>query len=223
MRTKIALALGAVLIVVALVMVFIVVPTEATMGNIQRIFYFHVPVAWNAFFSFGVTFGFSIAYLKTRKPKYDFIAESSARIGIVFTTLILLTGMIWAKPIWGVWWTWDARLTSSLVMWLVYIAYFVVRSYITEEERRYRFGSIIGILGFLSVPIVAISIQLAPTTHPKAMIFNDGIHGVMLATLLISIFAFFVLYFLFVFLQYDNCKDAHEIAQLKKKLLKESE
>ncbi len=222
-RTLIAFGISAVMIIVALVMVFIVCPTEATMGNIQRIFYFHVPVAWNAFFSFFVTFVFGIVYLKTRNPKYDFIAESSAKIGLVFATLILLTGMIWAKPIWGVWWTWDARLTSSLVMWLIYLAYFIIRSYISEEEKKYRFGSIIGIVGFIDIPIVALSIQLAPTTHPKAMIFNDGLHGTMLLTLLLSIAAMFAVYFLFMFLYYDLRTDEYEIARMKKRLLKEND
>lgn len=222
-RNAILLGISAVMVVVALVMVFIVCPTESTMGNIQRIFYFHVPVAWNAFFAFFVTFVFGILYLKKREAKYDFIAESSAKVGVVFTTLILLTGMIWAKPIWGVWWTWDARLTSSLVMWLIYIAYFIVRSYITEENKKYRFGSIIGIIGFIDVPIVALSIQLSPTTHPKAMIFADGIHGTMLATLLISIAAFFIFYFTLMYLQNDLRKDEHDINEMKKNLLKDEE
>jgi heme exporter protein C len=149
MRPRIALIMSILLILIALFMVFVYVPTDKDMGIIQRIFYFHVPVAWIAFAAFFVTFLASIAYLVKRKPWWDFVASASAEIGLIFTTLVLITGSIWAKPIWGVWWTWDARLTSSLVLWLIYIAYFIVRAYVSEEERRFRYAAVIGIFGFI--------------------------------------------------------------------------
>ncbi len=129
------------LMVAALYMVFIYVPTEASMGIVQRIFYFHVPVAWVAFLAFFLTFLGGIQYLRKREKKWDFFASASAELGLLFTTLVLITGPIWAKPIWGVWWTWDARLTTSLVLWLIYVAYFIVRSYIAEDDRRARFAA----------------------------------------------------------------------------------
>jgi heme exporter protein C len=109
-------------------MVFVYVPADSAQGNIQRIFYFHVPVAWIAFLSFFVTFVAGIVYLVKRNPFWDMIGSASAEVGLVFGTLILITGSIWARPVWGVWWTWDARLTASLVLWLIYIAYFIIRS-----------------------------------------------------------------------------------------------
>ncbi|MCL2140950.1 MAG: cytochrome c biogenesis protein, partial [Dehalococcoidia bacterium] len=133
---KIILLASAILMLVSLSMIFVFVPTEAQQGVIQRIFYFHVPVAWVAFFAFFVTFVAGVGYLIKRNLHWDTIASISAEIGLVFTTLILITGSIWARPIWGVWWTWDARLTASLVLWLIYLSYFILRAYISEDERR---------------------------------------------------------------------------------------
>lgn len=164
------------------------------MGVVQRIFYFHVPIAWVAFLAFFIVFLCSIAYLWKRNPKWDIIARSSAEVGIVFTTLVLVTGAIWAKSIWGVWWTWDARLTSSLVLWLIYISYLLVRSYTTEESRGARFAAVVGIVGFINVPIVALAVNLWRTQHPTTLIFEGGLTSSMLITLLVSIAAFTVLY-----------------------------
>jgi heme exporter protein C len=215
MRPRIALIMSILLILIALFMVFVYVPTDKDMGIIQRIFYFHVPVAWIAFAAFFVTFLASIAYLVKRKPWWDFVASASAEIGLIFTTLVLITGSIWAKPIWGVWWTWDARLTSSLVLWLIYIAYFIVRAYVSEEERRFRYAAVIGIFGFIDVPIVALAIQLWRTAHPSAVIFEGGLAPSMLATLLISIAAFSAVYCTFLFLRIHLKEDEYELNKLK--------
>jgi len=190
------LGLSFVLVTVSLLMIFIVVPTEATMGIIQRIFYYHVPVAWVAFLAFFVVFVASIMYLWKRDRKWDTIAAASAELGVVFTTLVLITGSIWAKPIWGVWWTWDARLTTSLVLWLIYVAYLLVRSYIAEEEKAARFAAVVGIIGFIDVPIVFLAIFLWGTQHPSPVIFDGGLAPTMLATLLISLAAITSVYFL---------------------------
>jgi heme exporter protein C len=211
-RPRIALILSLIFMMAALFMVFIYVPTDKEMGAIQRIFYFHVPVAWVAFIAFFITFIASIAYLKKRTAWWDMVASSSAEIGLVFATLILITGSIWAKPVWGVWWTWDARLTSSLVLWLIYLAYFLIRSYVPEEERRARYAAVIGIVGFIDVPIVALAIQLWRTAHPSALIFEGGLAPAMLATLLVSIAAFTALYLLLLFFRIHLKEDE---AQLK--------
>ena len=192
--SNILIGLGFVLVVTALCLVFAFVPTEKTMGVVQRIFYFHVPLAWVAFLSFFVVFIASIFYLWKRNEWWDIIAYSSAEIGILFTSLVLITGSIWAKPIWGVWWTWDARLTTTLVLWLMYLAYFLVRSYATEESRGARFAAVAGIVGFIDVPIVALAIVLWRTQHPQPVIFEGGLSPAMLLTLLICLAAFTVLY-----------------------------
>jgi heme exporter protein C len=218
LRPRIALASSVILIMVALFMVFVFVPADKDMGAIQRIFYFHVPVAWLAFFAFFVTFIASIAYLKMRTGWWDIVASSSAEIGLLFATLILITGSIWAKPVWGLWWTWDARLTSSLVLWLIYLAYFLIRSYVPEEERRARFSAVIGIVGFIDVPIVALAIQLWRTAHPSALIFEGGLAPSMLATLLVSIAAFTAVYFLLLFFRIHLKEDETRIKRLQETL-----
>ena len=114
-----------VLLVVCLYQVFRVVPNEVTMGVVQRIFYFHVPSAWASFLAFFVVFGASVLYLATRKPIWDTLAHASAELGVLFCTIVLITGPIWARPIWGTWWTWEARLTTTLILYLVYVAYLV--------------------------------------------------------------------------------------------------
>lgn len=198
LRNNIMLGLGFLLMLAALAMVFIYVPTEKHSGIVQRIFYFHVPVAWVSFLAFFVTFIASILYLMKREMKWDAVACASAEVGILFTTLVLVTGPIWAKPAWGIWWTWDARLTTSLVLWLIYVAYLLVRSLATEPARGARFGAVIGIVGFIDVPVVFLTVNLWRTQHPEMIIFEGGLTGPMLLTLLVCIAAFTVLYVILV-------------------------
>lgn len=193
---SVLLGLGLALMIAALYMVFIYVPTEKSGGEVQRIFYFHVPVAWVSFLAFLVTFISSILYLWKRTMKWDAIAHASAEVGVIFTTLVLITGPIWAKPAWGIWWTWDARLTTSLVLWLTYVAYLLVRSYATEPARAASFGAVIGIVGFIDVPLVFVTVNLWRTQHPSTIIFEGGLVTPMLITLLVCIAAFTVLYVL---------------------------
>jgi heme exporter protein C len=194
LRDNVLFGLGFALMIAALYMVFVYVPTDKHTGIVQRIFYFHVPVAWVAFLAFFITFIFSILYLWKRETKWDALACASAEIGLIFTTLVLITGPIWAKPVWGIWWTWDARLTTSLVLWLIYIAYLLVRSFATEQARGARFSAVIGIVGFIDVPIVFLTVNLWRTQHPTTIIFEGGLTTPMLMTLLVCIAAFTVLY-----------------------------
>jgi len=205
LRNGILWGLGFVLMIAALYMVFVYVPTEKHTGIVQRIFYFHVPVAWVSFLAFFITFIFSIIYLWKRQAKSDAIACASAEVGVIFTTLVLITGPIWAKPVWGIWWTWDARLTTSLVLWLIYIAYLLVRSLATEPARGARYSAVIGIVGFIDVPIVFLTVNLWRTQHPTTIIFEGGLTAPMLATLLVCIAAFTVLYVLMI-IQSANLK-----------------
>jgi len=209
------LGLSFILLVAALYLVFIYVPTDETIGIVQRIFYFHVPVAWVAFLAFFIVFIGSILYLWKRESKWDVIASSSAEVGIVFTTLVLITGSIWAKPIWGVWWVWDARLTTSLVLWLIYVAYLIVRAYATEEQRGARFAAVVGIVGFIDVPIVALAITLWRTQHPGPVIFQGGLAPSMLLTLLVCLAAFTTLYFLLLIQGISIKNDEGETKRLR--------
>jgi heme exporter protein C len=198
LKTGILIGLGFALMMAALYMVFIYVPTEKSTGIVQRIFYFHVPVAWISFLAFFVTFIASIGYLSKRREKWDAVACASAEIGVVFTTLVLITGPIWAKPVWGIWWTWDARLTTSLVLWLIYVAYLLVRSFAAEPAKSARYGAVIGIIGFIDVPLVFLTVNLWRTQHPTTIVFEGGLTPPMLATLLVCIAAFTVLYVIMV-------------------------
>jgi heme exporter protein C len=192
------LILGAALMIAALYLIFVYVPTDKHTGIVQRIFYFHVPLAWISFLAFFVVFVCSIVYLRRRTVRWDTFAHASAEIGILFTTLVLVTGPIWAKPVWGIWWTWDARLTATLVLWLVYIAYILVRNYAVTKEQGARFAAVVGIVGFVDVPIVFIAVKLWRTQHPSTIVFEGGLTSEMVLTLLISIAAFTVLYVLLV-------------------------
>ena len=209
------LGVSFILFVGALYLIFLYVPTEESMGIVQRIFYFHVPVAWLAFLAFFIVFLGSIFYLWKRESKWDVIASSSAEVGIVFTTLVLLTGSIWAKPIWGVWWTWEPRLTTALVLWLIYIAYLLVRSFAAEESRGARFAAVVGIVGFIDVPIVALTITLWRTQHPGPVIFQGGLAPPMLLTLLVCLAAFTTLYSLLLIQRVSMKNDEIEIGRLK--------
>lgn len=209
------LGLSFILFIVSLYLVFLYVPTEETMGTVQRIFYFHVPVAWVAFLAFFIVFVASILYLWKRQNLWDFIAHASAEVGVVFTTLVLLTGSIWAKPIWGVWWVWEPRLTTALVLWFIYVAYLLIRSYATEESRGARFAAVVGIIGFIDVPIVALAITLWRTQHPEAVIFQGGLAPPMLLTLLICLAAFTILYVLLLLQRVAMKKDETDLRRLQ--------
>jgi heme exporter protein C len=199
----------------ALYLVFLYVPTEAMMGVVQRIFYFHVPVAWVSFLAFFIVFIASILYLVKRSDTWDLLAAASAEIGVVFTTLVLITGSIWAKPIWGAWWVWDPRLTTALVMWFIYLAYLLVRSFAAEPARGARFAAVIGIVGFVDVPIVALSITLWRTQHPSPVIFNGGLADSMVLTLMVSLAAFTVLYALLLKVRLSQKNMENEVKRLK--------
>jgi heme exporter protein C len=180
----------------ALYAAFLYAPTEKYMGDVQRIFYFHVGSAWNAFLAFFVVFLASIAYLRTRRAKWDQLAAASTEVGVVFTTITLVTGSLWAKPIWFTWWPWgDPRVTTTLVLWMMYVAYLILRSSLPEGDQKYKFCAVLGIVGFINVPIVWMSIRWWRTHHP-VVITSSGMNleARMVHTLLISVFAFAALY-----------------------------
>jgi heme exporter protein C len=144
-------------------------PREATMGEIQRIFYYHVPSAWTSFLCFFANFIASIVYLARRNLKADAFAVSTAEVGVVFCTVVLVTGPLWARPVWGIWWTWDARLTTTLVLWLIYVSYLILRRYSTGQATP-TLAAALAIFGFIDVPIVYMSIRWWRTQHPQPVI-----------------------------------------------------
>jgi heme exporter protein C len=149
-------------------------PEEATMGLIQRIFYFHVSSAWTGFVAFLLVFIGSIAYLRTRDLRWDWLSVASAEVGVSFFTVVLVTGPIWAKPVWGIWWTWDARLTSSFLLWVLFLSYLILRTLVEEPERRAMVSAVFGIFAALDIPLVYFSIWWFRTQHPQPVIGNGG-------------------------------------------------
>lgn len=146
--------------------IFAYAPTDAVQGVAQRIFYFHVPIAWDAYLAFFVVFAASVAYLWRKDERWDWLARASAEIGTIFTTLVLITGSIWARPIWGTWWTWDERLTTSLILWFIYVGYLMLRSYMGRTAASARSAAVLGIVGFIDVPINYLSVKWWRTIHP---------------------------------------------------------
>jgi heme exporter protein C len=172
-------------------------PTERVQGNAQRIFYFHVPLAWTAYLAFFVVLVGSIGYLWKRSSRLDTLALSSAEVGLVLTTLVLVTGSLWGKTVWGTWWSWDPRLTATLVLWFVYLGYGMVRQFAMGEERARRIAAVLGIVGFVDVPIVHQSVVWWRSLHPDPVVLNASgpqLPGAMLATLLVNLAAFTLLY-----------------------------
>jgi len=169
-------------------------PREATMGDAQRIFYFHVPSAWIGFLAFFVVFVSSILYLLKGEQRWDALALSSAEIGVVFTTLVLLTGPLWAKAAWGAYWTWDARLTTTLILWLIYVGYLRLRA-VADSRRMSRLAAVTGIVGFLNVPIIYLSVVWWRTMHPTLLINESGgLDPKMRMTLLVALLSFSLVY-----------------------------
>lgn len=178
-------------------MMFFYAPIESEMGIVQKIFYFHVPLAWNAFLGFTIVFFCSFRYLATRDPKWDARAVAAAEVGVLFTTLVLVTGPIWAKPAWGIWWTWDARLTLTFVLWLIYLGYLMLRRYIDSPERRSTLAAIVGIVGFVDVPLVYFAIRWWRTQHPSPVLMggeDSGLDPRMATTLWVSTAAYLLLF-----------------------------
>ena len=146
--------------VAALWLVFMVVPTEREMGIVQRIFYFHVASAWVAFLGFFLVAGASAVYLWNGSAGADRLAQAGGEIGVLFCTLVLITGPLWARPIWGVWWTWDPRLTMTVILWAIYASYLMLRAFGGEDDAVRRYAAVLGIIGVLDIPIIMVSVRL---------------------------------------------------------------
>ena len=177
-------------------------PLEAKQGAAQKIFYIHVPAAWVAFLAFALVAVASGVFLWIRDQRLDRFAESSAEVGVVFTTVVLITGPLWAKPIWGTYWAWwDVRLVSTLFLWFIYVSYIVLRGAVESPELRARYSAVLGILGALLIPFIHLSVYLFATMHPLPIVGKPSSASLpreMLMTLLLSLFSFTLLYFAFV-------------------------
>lgn len=172
-------------------------PAERLQGLAQKIFYVHLPSAWVAFLAFGLTAIAGGVWLFIKDARLDRFAESSAEVGVIFTTGVLISGPLWGKPIWGAWWVWDARLTLTLFLWFLYLGYLVLRSAVDDREARARYSAVVGILGALLIPFIHLSVYLFRTQHPTPIVANTaGIQmpAVMIKTLFLSLGAFTVLY-----------------------------
>jgi heme exporter protein C len=182
-------------------------PLEAKQGAAQKIFYIHVPAAWVAFLAFGLVAIASASYLWLRDQRLDQFAESSAEVGVVFTTVVLITGPLWAKPIWGTYWAWwDVRLVSTLFLWFIYVSYIVLRGAVESPDMRARYSAVLGILGALLIPFIHLSVYLFATMHPKPIIGKPSAPSLpneMLLTFFISFISFTLLYLAFVRSRYQ--------------------
>ena len=216
----------AVMFVIAVGMVFFSAPREAVMGEVQRVFYFHVATAWVGMLGFMVAAFAGIAYLRTHNHKWDTVGLAAVEISVAFLFTAIVSGSIWARPIWNTWWTWDPRLTTATIMELLYAAYLMLRQGIEEPERRSRFGAVYAILSFISVPLTFISIRLFRTIHPVVIGNSDpsatGAFDMtphMLQTFLFSLFVFSTLFADLLWHRVRLGRLADKVEQLKLKMM----
>jgi len=197
---------------------FYVAPEESSMGPIQKIFYFHAASAWAGMTAFLVCFVANIVYVLRRNPASDWIGVSAAEVGLAFTTVVLITGPIWAHPVWGIWWTWDARLTSTFVLWLLYISYLLLRNMLEEPDRRALLSAVFGIFAFLDVPLVFGAIRWWRTQHPQPVIMGgpgSGLDPTMRKVFFFTVLAMHALMVLLLSERYQLEKLRGEFQELR--------
>ena len=220
-RTYTIYAIAAILIFLSIYLIFGYAEIERTMLEVQKIFFFHVSAAMTLYVAFGVNFLFSLLYLIKRNPDYDLRAAAAAEIGLVFCTIVLLSGPIWAKYAWNTWWNWEARLTSTLVLWLMYISYFILRSALLDDKRRI-FSAVLGIIAFLDVPIVHFATKLwEEKAHPKRGAKVD-VEPTILHTWIFVLIAFIILFSILFILQYKITKTNERYEIIRRKYLEET-
>src|SRR6266446_1746478 len=180
--------------VAALFMVFIYVPTDSYQGVVQRIFYFHVPAAFVTFTAIGVVALGSVMFLWRGSAGWDRLAHSAAEVGLIFCSIVLTTGPIWARPIWGTWWTWDARLTMTVILWTIYAVYLVLRAMGEDDPQIARYAAVLAIVGVLDVPLIMVSVRLWRGMHPSVISAPAGQGGIqdarMIVALVVTLVAF---------------------------------
>ncbi len=185
---------GAAGLVIAQYFIWVYAPVEATMGILQKIFYFHLPLAWWGLISFFIVFCASLVFLITKKPVMDRLAQTAAEMGLLYSGLALITGSLWARAAWNTWWTWDPRLSTTLVMWFIYAGYLALRQSIDNPQKMRAVCAVLGVVAFLNVPLVFLSARMWRSIHPA--VFGSGGGGLepeMMTTLLVCIFAWGIL------------------------------
>lgn len=199
-------------------LIFLWVPTDAVLGVSQRIFYYHVPLAWVGFLAFGLVFLSSVSYLVKGSKAANILAYSAAETGILFISLALLTGIIWSKAVWGVWWTWAPQQTVTLILWLIYISYMMLRAYGPLGSQGSRYAAVLGIIGFFDVPIVYMAGKWWRDIHPQAVIgplAEDGsLEGSMVFTLLLGVAAFTIIFIYLLRIRYTQHHQQELILEL---------
>jgi heme exporter protein C len=217
------IVLAALMIVIGIVLAFGAAPTADKLsgGDVQRIFYFHVGIAWIAGLAMFVTFICSILYLwRGEQRKYDIAAAASVEIGVVFGLMVLASGMLWARPVWNTWWTWDPRLTTTAITEFIYIAYLMLRGAVDDPQRRARFSAVYGIIGFISVPITYFSTKWFQTIHPDlGQTPGFGLTASMRPPMFVGIIAFTLVYLVLLIIRTRVERSADEVAQLKHEIL----
>lgn len=191
-------------------MIFVYAPIESSMRLPQKIFYLHLPLAWWGLISFFIVFLAGIAYLKTRNDRWDALAGAAAEVGLVLAVLALITGSLWGKPAWGVWWTWDARLTTTLVMCFIYAGYLILRGLDIAPDRKARIAAVVGILAFLDVPLVFLSARLWSYIHPPSIALEPE----MKHTVMACVAAFGLLWAGLVAFRWRLARDEQRLAAL---------
>ena len=206
----------------ALALVFLIVPTERDQGIIQRIFYIHVPSAWTAFVAFGGVCVASVGFLVTQSAAWDRVARASAEVGIVFCSLVLMTGPLWARPVWGTWWTWDPRLTMTVILWTIYATYLLLRS-LRGGAALARYAAVLGIVGAIDIPVIIVSVRMWRGIHPAVLMTREGTSGLldpmMKVTLFYSAFCFllFLIWLVTIRVRALRCRDEIEAAHLEER------
>ena len=211
-RGRMITLLGLLLLAVVYVRAIWFTPVEQLQGGAQKIFYLHVPAAWSALLSMSLVGLASILYLLMKDDRFDRFAAASAEVGTAFSCVMLTTGPLWAKPIWGTWWTWDARLTLTLFLFFLFIGYLLLRGAVTEPGVRARYSAVLGILGMVLVPFIHLSVYLFRTLHPQPIVLKPSapsLPGNMLATLLFSFLTFTILYLGLVMQRYAIGERTH--------------
>ncbi|MBX7110921.1 MAG: cytochrome c biogenesis protein CcsA [Dehalococcoidia bacterium] len=206
----------------------VVAPREAVEGEVQRIFYIHVPSAIAAYLAFFIVFVSSIAVLWRRDMRFDVVARAAAGVGVLFTGLVLATGAIWGHPIWGTWWAWDARLTSTLILFLIFSGYLLARSLSdTSDEQSARYGAVFAIIGFLDIPIINMSVRWWRTLHPQPIVLKmpgeQALPGSMLAVLWLGMVAILLLALWFIVLRSETERIATRVNELRVALDRDDE
>jgi heme exporter protein C len=199
--------------------IFVYVPNERVQGLVQRIFYFHVNTAWAAYLGFFVAAGASAMYLWRGSPEYDRLAVAAVEIGLLFCTMVLVTGPIWARPIWGTWWTWDPRLTMTVILWTIYAVYLVLRSSAHDDPQIARYAAVLAVVGVLDIPLIRISVRLWRGMHPSVISAPANKGGLedprMVVGLLVAMVAFALLFAWLLWLRYEGLRLRDELHRLE--------